>query len=89
MQNDYRAVGPHRTLHISWELDGNAHFATARHGLCHLAIERLPDQDAWDWIVWEGRQPDIAQCGIAESVSAAIEEAYLVARTWNGRTSDG
>jgi hypothetical protein len=80
---DNLAVSARQTLLMSWELDGNANFATARRGEHRLTVERLPDQNIWEWIVWGRLQPDAAQHGVAESVFAAMREAYLVARTWN------
>jgi hypothetical protein len=74
-------------LTIHWESDAASFLATATfvrdQKRFHLIIERLPDQEAWDWTVWvAGQSPDAACHGDAISKLTAMDWAQAAVERW-------
>ena len=48
-----------------------------------LVVEKLPDSELWDWVVWHTETANIApRCGKETSQSAAENAAENAARNW-------
>jgi hypothetical protein len=72
-------------LQVFWEFDENVLYASATsahgHSQYHLIVESLPNQDVWDWTVWDGGP--IVSHGDAPSVLNAMREAQRAVRQWD------
>jgi hypothetical protein len=54
-----------------------------RRRMLPVEVERLPQQERWDWTVWRpGDSRANARHGEADSVQAATEAAEATARDW-------
>jgi hypothetical protein len=80
-------------VHLVWELDGTAFYASLSVDKMlplKLIVEQLPGQDRWDWAAWGRDLPIALRKGEARSASDAMRaaEAWLSGVTQSVRVLD-
>jgi hypothetical protein len=78
-----------RVEELDWRSDETSLFATATSidgRTVYLTVERKPDGDRWDWLVWrEGDGADMAGFGDVPSDLVAVGQAEDAAGEWGVR----